>query len=81
MNKSEKEIHEGTQHLQQLAEEVERERAERGHTAFDVREKPEDESPEGHNLTGDDVPQNDPVQATPNASQYERIHYQNSPSN
>lgn len=54
MNKSEKEIHEGTEYLQHLADEVERERAERGRANHDVTVAPEEEEPEHHDhLSGD----------------------------
>jgi hypothetical protein len=67
MNKSEKEIHEGTEHLMELAEEVERERQERGRAAHDPAVKPEDEEP------------TDAGTAKPGAVGYARIDTQNSP--
>ena len=45
MTESIEKIHEGTKTLQELADEVEQERQERGHAAFDVTVAPEDEEP------------------------------------
>lgn len=42
--KDDKEIHEGTEALQNIAEEVERERAERGRTDFDVPDLPDEQA-------------------------------------
>lgn len=47
MNESthdDKEVHEGTEALQHIADEVERERAERGRTDFDVPDIPEEQA-------------------------------------
>jgi hypothetical protein len=67
MDKSEQEIHEGTEYLKQLAEEVEHERQERGRAVHDVTVDPEEEEP------------TDAGRVVPGAAGYARIDTQNSP--
>lgn len=67
MDKSEKEIHEGTEYLQHLADEVEREREKRGRATHDVTVPPEEEEP------------TDAGTVKPGAVGYARIDTQNSP--
>ena len=45
MTDSTDQVHEGTKSLLELAEEIERERQERGHSPLDVTIAPEDEEP------------------------------------
>jgi len=45
MTDSTDQIHEGTKSLQELADEIERERQTRGHSPLDVTIAPEDEEP------------------------------------
>lgn len=67
MDKSEQEIHEGTEYLKQLAEEVERERRERGRAVHDVNVSPDEEEP------------TDAGDVTPGATGFACIDTQNSP--
>lgn len=67
MDKSEQEIHQGTEYLQQLADEVGREREKRGRAVHDVTVDPEDEeSPDAGVIK-------------PGAAGFARIDTQNSP--
>lgn len=80
MNNSPDEVHEGTKTLQELADEVERERMERGRSRIDTEEHHNDEEPSDSTVTGDPVPVTDDDAASPNATVFGRVHQQNSPT-
>jgi hypothetical protein len=80
MNNSSDEVHEGTKTLQELADEVERERQQRGRSRLDTEDHPKDEAASGDDVSGDPVPVADQDVDSPNATVYGRIQQQNSPS-
>ncbi len=96
MNNSEEQVHQGTKTLQELADEVERERMERGRSRIDTEDHLNEEelfkdtgssnesAYSGDHVedvvAGDPVPVTDDDAAAPNATVYGRIHQQNGPT-
>lgn len=78
MNTSEHEMHQATKNLQELADEVERERKQRGHTPFDEVVEPHGDA-EGK-ISGDEVQVADDDAPSPNATVFGRVQQQNSPN-
>lgn len=96
MNHSQDQVHEGTKTLQELADEVERERMERGRSRIDTEDHLNEEESFKHTgssnesaysgdhvdevVAGDPVPVTDDDAVAPNATLYGRIHQQDGPT-